>query len=271
MDLNKPRKALYYLHWVRDYYEGKNHHSYDLYSNLAKAYSILQVNDSAEYYLRKTIDGSDLPTLTKLKVYVSQSFIEANKNNCKNSLYFFKKYHNLKDSLNKVQKSTDISRMKNWYELEQKELKNEILLYEKQKQSNLIRILTVATILIFVLLMILFLLYRNNTKKNRELKNLNAVKDKLFSVIGHHLKTPISNLANELKMANNKTLTPDNQQLMLKEFSSVVGQTFGLINNLLIWSKAQLNGIVPKPVNFDSNKEVQSVIEELSAIAKKNE
>lgn len=96
------------------------------------------------------------------------------------------------------------------------------------------------------------LIFRDITQRNEweqklkeqavELTSLNKLKDKLFSIIAHDLRTPLFNLMETLNLINKGLITE-------KEFISILPillknaqYTSGLLENLLYWSKSQLQG-----------------------------
>jgi PAS domain S-box-containing protein len=93
--------------------------------------------------------------------------------------------------------------------------------------------------------------YDITENKNNELKliELNATKDKLFSIIGHDLRAPFSSLLGYSTLLSkniykyNKTII-ENQALIINK---VAQQTFNLLEDLLLWSRAQSDELAFKP------------------------
>ncbi|MCL2073643.1 MAG: HAMP domain-containing histidine kinase [Marinilabiliaceae bacterium] len=266
---NRPREALYYLNWCRENVETNESIGLmpSIYADFAKVYIILNQNDSAEYFIKKAWELPVIDYQARMSLYNSHSSIEANKGNYQNALEFYKKYFHMSDSVAQTGKTSEIARMKNWFELEQKDIEYEILQQEKQKQKRLILILSVALLLIFALLSLLILLYRKTTEKNSELKKLHTVKDKLFSVISHDLRTPLAALTSVLRFASKKTLDAKMRERFFKDISSRVDDTFSLLDNLLCWSKNQMQKIVPSPASFNIRAEIQEIIDNSQNIA----
>ncbi|KAB7726888.1 hypothetical protein F5984_23550 [Rudanella paleaurantiibacter] len=72
-----------------------------------------------------------------------------------------------------------------------------------------------------------------------ELQQINATKDRLFAIIGHDLRSPVTNLQFALgELALYATHTPAQASLM-GQVSDQIGHLGRLINNLLYWSLAQ--------------------------------
>lgn len=109
---------------------------------------------------------------------------------------------------------------------------------------------------------------------NNELRELNATKDKLFSIIGHDLRGPIGGFKTfiDLLVSSDYDLS-NTQSLMeiLKLIQESANSTYDLLENLLNWAKAQQNEIIfaPKKLNF---KEItSSTINVLSKSAQNKE
>jgi ligand-binding sensor domain-containing protein/signal transduction histidine kinase len=113
--------------------------------------------------------------------------------------------------------------------------------------------------LIIVLILSSFYLYRVTQLKNQkillektvaiktaELKELNASKDKFFSIIAHDLKNPFSTIIGFSKILFEE-ISPDNCQRnreIAGMINSSASQTFSLLENLLEWANSQ-RGKIP--------------------------
>jgi two-component system sensor histidine kinase/response regulator len=182
-------------------------------------------------------------------------------------LEIYRQYHHLSDSIAKAKKTLDIARIRNWNELEQKDNENELLQQEGRKQHQLILILAGTLALIFALLALSVYFYRQSIAKNGELKELHAVKDKLFSVVAHDLRSPLGALMSMLKLAKCNMLDAETQAQLLKDLSTRVDDTYSLLDNLLRWSKSQMQGMVPAPAYFDVQNETRTLMDNLQAVA----
>jgi signal transduction histidine kinase len=94
--------------------------------------------------------------------------------------------------------------------------------------------------------------------QRKELKTIVKTKNKLFSIIGHDLRSPlgIANMyAETLLKADN--LNKD-QISMLKYIADSSTSALHLLNNLLMWGKSETGTVIFKPTYFD----IQELIEE---------
>jgi signal transduction histidine kinase len=99
-------------------------------------------------------------------------------------------------------------------------------------------------------------------KSNDELQRMNATKDKFFSIIAHDLKSPFSSL---LGFAEILTLHAENHNRSeVVKYSNMVHATakrvFQLVENLLIWSRAQIGTLPYRPVPVDVAVQTSNVL-----------
>jgi signal transduction histidine kinase/ligand-binding sensor domain-containing protein len=86
-----------------------------------------------------------------------------------------------------------------------------------------------------------------------ELIGLNAIKDKLFSVIAHDLKNPFNAIIgfSDLVLGRYDKQTDEKRKSLINTINQTARVTFHLLENLLEWSRNQQGAIkfTPKPVN----------------------
>jgi len=110
-------------------------------------------------------------------------------------------------------------------------------------------------------------------KYANDLKDLNATKDKFFSIIAHDLRNPFTTLlgASELLLRNGHKYTIEN----IIKFSSLLNegakQGYALLENLLEWSRSQTGRISFNPCKIDLAELIDAHISnfEIHAINKK--
>jgi len=97
-------------------------------------------------------------------------------------------------------------------------------------------------------------------KSNNHLTDLNSMKDKILSVIGHDLRDPVSSLKmtlDYLEQANLKSC--DDFMNYIEIMSFTVNEVFSLLENLLGWAKSQSGNVVVNPEIIKLNDLIQSV------------
>jgi signal transduction histidine kinase/Tfp pilus assembly protein PilF len=197
--------------------------------------------------------------------------------NHKQALAYFKKHHNLNDTIFSKEKQNRISEMQIKYETEKKEKEIELLTKDNQinkleikRQKNFKNYVLIFALLLLALAILAysrFNLKKKNArilqKKNRQLseaniklrnsennlRELNATKDKFFSIIAHDLKNPFHALFgfSEEMYKNIDNLNKEEIREYGKAIHEASQNLYNLLQNLLKWSRTQLGSIVIKP------------------------
>ena len=100
-------------------------------------------------------------------------------------------------------------------------------------------------------------------KYSEELQELNATKDKFFSIIAHDLKTPFHSILglSEIIKDEAKHLDIETVEQYAGIIHSTSKNTFQLLENLLDWARIQRSQISFKPVSIILKKLVNEVVE----------
>lgn len=114
------------------------------------------------------------------------------------------------------------------------------------------------------------LIYKKE-EMNKELESLNATKDRIFSIIGHDLRTPLANIIQSMNlMAYDKLIYEEwKQKDFFNTLSDSAETTLHLLENLLEWSKSQLGELSFFPRNFILPGSIRPVIDLLKGVAAK--
>ncbi|MGE5499050.1 MAG: PAS domain S-box protein, partial [Syntrophothermus sp.] len=98
-------------------------------------------------------------------------------------------------------------------------------------------------------------------KINQKLKELNATKDKLFSIIAHDLRGPFSGILglSELLANNMESLDENEIQRCTRVLHSTSQRLYQLLTNLLEWSRIQTGKLEFKPTELFVFDEVENI------------
>ncbi len=90
-------------------------------------------------------------------------------------------------------------------------------------------------------------------QKNRELQEVNASKDKFFSIISHDLRSPLSVILGmtELLRENFEHYTPERAKEFLTRMYAAAERLHMLLENLLTWSRIQRGVMEYRPEDID--------------------
>ena len=102
--------------------------------------------------------------------------------------------------------------------------------------------------------------------QNEKLAELNATKDKFFSIIAHDLKSPISNFIGVTKVLVDHfdDLTGDETVEFLTLLNDSASRLYSLLENLLEWSRCQRGTIPFNPMFYNVTKVIEEVAGSLS-------
>lgn len=175
-----------------------------------------------------------------------------------------------------VESNRQLASMLHEFDYERKEKDNSILKKENELKSLTIKrnqliiwFALVALVLTIVLLILFYSKLKFKEKANKELEKLNRLinkqnsklekinshlqqanrdKDTFFSIIAHELRNPLfwfQNLTATLSK-NFKVLDEEKLQKSIVSLNDSAQTVYHLMDNLLLWSRAQLNRIVPR-------------------------
>jgi signal transduction histidine kinase len=152
------------------------------------------------------------------------------------------------------------------------ELSNHLAQSEKQ-------IYTIFSVFIILLMMtVLTLVIRNNWQRkasnrmlqekndeielqNVKLKEANAIKDKIFSIIGHDLRSPLASLKGLLGLVIRNEITGQEFKSFAPKINQHVTGVSETLENLLSWSRSQMRGLKPMPIHLPLRKVIDKSID----------
>jgi signal transduction histidine kinase len=175
-------------------------------------------------------------------------------------------YLAMNDFIVKEESDQRLLDMQSRYALEEKEQQLEKLesvrrqrereLAEQERiQLYLYGMLALAGIILILIVYLYFLKQKSNRQlqainarieeQNIQLQNLNATKDKFFSIISHDLKGPLNSLTSfsDLLINHYDALSKEDIQDLAKNLDKSLKNLFVLLNNLLEWARSQTGNI----------------------------
>lgn len=253
-DENHILDLLYEMYTSRD----SKYNSFSLYAKLLKA---TPINSATHQKIYKQFNVNGLEAFCDTVISQSQEQNNSNEllnlyNHCSEALFkhdFVKKAFIFKNkciSMTKKIYSQELAQTIADYqtkEVEQaKAIENGKLQATISKQKIIVWIISIAILIFSVLLWFLFqaVKQRNKTNKqlasaNNDLKRLNVLNQKIFSVISHDFKTPMITLS--MLVSGFKKKTVDTQMLEhIDEVSNQFENANTILNNLLNWSKTEI-------------------------------
>ncbi|MCV9389090.1 ATP-binding protein [Reichenbachiella ulvae] len=189
----------------------------------------------------------------------------------------------LRDSIGDVDVRNRINELNTEFETEKKvqqiarlEQEGKINELESERQQQLIVFFLIAAVLLIVALAMLYFRYRDKKKnnsildtKNQELAQLNHTKDRLFSIISHDLRSPLSSFHTITRGLSDNWDNLEKEQLKdfiisLRDSSQDVKN---MMDNLLKWALSQTQQLKYKPTEVETRDVVDGVVSELRSVA----
>lgn len=230
-------------------------------NRIARVYIFMEDPIKARKYTMLAIDQSPRIGSSKIEFtgYRYLSKIDSMTGDFRSSLINFKRFTNLKDSIESAGKALRMEEIHSNFILKSQNKnisllqKDRILQDQRLKGKNtLIYIFLAFFIVVAFLFVVAGYFYRQKKDavlsleaKTEELEMLNGVKDKLFSVISHDLRSPLANLEAILSLMETGDLSIEEVVMLASQLTQNVQDTSNMLDNLLQWSKSQMQGIKP--------------------------
>jgi signal transduction histidine kinase len=258
---------------------------------LGKAY-LMQHNMKQALVHLNTGYNSAVILGNKLRLYESSTLLAdayGKKNDYAFANKFLKEAMVYKDSLLNEESGRKVHEAEFNYAMDKKQKEIELLEKDKSIQeanSQRQRTIVISMIGFVLLLIVMILLVNRNRKKEKKLKEisyvqkieieeqsfklkeLNALKDKTFSILSHDLRSPIAALVGVMDLMDRKLITTDDFNALKGSFGKQLKSLSLLLDNLLQWSKSHMQGhIQPHPKQLNLLEEVKGTFDLLNVFA----
>lgn len=110
-------------------------------------------------------------------------------------------------------------------------------------------------------------------KQIEELTELNATKDKFFSIIAHDLRGPFSGLLGLTDLLSQEGESMNQEEIidLIKKMHQTLKNQYSLLENLLQWASIQTQRLQPQPIKVNLLRTAKEVISLLQANADKKD
>lgn len=194
------------------------------------------------------------------------------------------------DSMAQKEKYDRLSNLEKRYETEKKEnqiaslqTKQELTLIQLQKNQQLKQLGLTAAVLLLLLVFFVGLKYLDKIKSNKilegknrvieksekELRLLNASKNKFFSIIAHDLKNPLHTVLGYSYLLNNDydRFTEDERRKFANDIYQSTNNIFRLLQNLLEWARSQTGRLNFTPAVIEYQRVLDNSLSVLKSLA----
>lgn len=210
-----------------------------------------QYNDRAAIdHFRKAYELSRIAGNFELKhnAALNMAVVEENRKHFEDALHYRKESEKWTDSLNDQRKIWAIAELEKKFALRQKQKQLDVLRANNRLKIAERNTFLYSSILLVALLLTVAYFYRQKVLRSRiileqknKLDELNAAKDRLFSIVSHDLRSSVQALK-----TNNSSLIASLEDNNYKELDAtlqhnraIANSTFNLLDNLLHWALLQ--------------------------------
>lgn len=214
--------------------------------------------------------------IPKLSLEVQEEMINQYKlsGDYKAAFALLEKTRALEDSIFSLERDAEIANLQSVYELEKSNSRVQQL--EAAEEANSLQrniIIFIACILLLTLIL-LTLTYSRTNKLNKEmlareaeLQRSNAIKDRIFSIIGHDLRGPIANIPMVIELFRDPRTTAEERDYMLDLLTENSMASLETLDKLLHWGKSQIKGIAIQQQQFRASQNLQHQVSLLNGVA----
>jgi signal transduction histidine kinase len=196
------------------------------------------------YHLSKKVNSFNI----KRAAAKNMAVVEENRKNFPLALVYRKEFEQWKDSLNDQNKVWAIADLEKKFAVKEKQKEVDVLAAENKVKIAERNGFIIASVLLFILFGTGVYFYRQKIRNNKiilaqknELDELNATKDKLFSIVSHDLRSSVNALktSNGKLMENLKNKNFTELDVLLHTNSTIANGAYNLLDNLLNWALLQ--------------------------------
>jgi signal transduction histidine kinase len=215
------------------------------------------------------------------------------------ALVYHEQYKFLTDSLSKRERTQAMTDLETQFEMKERDRQLEALRKEQEiQESSRSKLLTLAIVLAVALacmaitLVMLLISRRQRTlahkllqremqkvelqnaeieAQRRSLSENNQIRDRLFSVIAHDLRSPLNSLQGIMHLMKAGALNEQELRALLRGLNDRIDSTSMLVDNLLNWAKSQLQGFQVMPVQVDLGEVIEQQVKLVQPLADSKE
>ncbi|TWV93987.1 tetratricopeptide repeat-containing sensor histidine kinase [Chitinophaga pinensis] len=292
--------ALPYFDISEQYYKESDHLNGLVKShlNIGLVHTMLHHYEEAQQHLSEAaLLNSTLKNAKNTMIYhKNMAVLDSARGDYAAALANFRQFSLLNEEMFSLEKAKFIANTKEKYETEKKQHENKLLRKEQQlhlatihQQRILVIFCSMLLLGLFIVTAVLYLMYRRqqdlykqlnlrNTQvqqqnriileQNTALGNGNQVKDKIFSVISHDLRSPLAILEGLLFLLRDEKMSEEQFRIFSHELWRDVKNTAYMMDNLLQWASSQMKGIHVTPDDFDISNILKNEFELLQSMAR---
>ncbi len=256
----------------------------DLLNGIAEAYLGQGKDSISQQYAQRAFEISTRINFSEGRQKCAKTLykISKNKKDDASALAYHELYQQLSDTLSRIENQKSLTLWKTKVEHERQKVN---LIQENEKQLATQRnYVNAALAILLIFITVTFLVHRSEKiqknlnealkaktehleKNEKELKEINETKDKLFSIIAHDLRGPIGAFQGLLDLFRTGEIKKDEFMDFIPKLGQDIDHISFTLNNLLSWGQTQMNGSVTRPSVISLENLVEDNLNLLSEIA----
>jgi signal transduction histidine kinase len=261
-----------------------------LYINLGSLFGEMGMLDSALFYLHRALQLAEQRGYRSvtLDTYEELAKLHAGLGNYGPAYNWQVRYDTLYKLVFNENQSADISRLRAMYEQEISEKEISQLQSESQVQKTLNKVFIIFIVVIVALIIVIAVNLKSKKRTNQmlaernlqisnalqklsesevELQKMNMSKDRIFSVVAHDLRNPVAAVTgfSELLYDNFDQFSVETQKEYLLQVLQGTQRIQNLLENLLIWARAQMKAVKYQPEMLKVKGLVDDCVKEIKA------
>ncbi len=226
--------------------------------------------DSGLAYLMKAKALSEQIHNRRFLIYVYEEIANYYKerNQFKEALAATEDARKMVDSVFSLDKAREIASIGYEYEFEKSRERMSQLEQQNaraQQEKKVIAVVSIAIVIILLVLLFYFrkarLLNKELIKKRQELNDLNELKNKLFSIIGHDLRGHIARIPAIMDIYKDDDSTEEDKAFLLESLKEHSKSSLETLDKLLFWGRSLVKGDKINMVNFHPKGYIAEAIE----------
>lgn len=266
-------------------------------SNLGIANAQLAKGNKTEAlkYYNKVEEVTEQVDSYEMKAGIAKNLLEFYKSerDFENAFLYSEKIQQIQDSISATQSIERLNELRVQYESSLAETENKVLKERETAQKQKIEMQNVfligSGIALVGFAILIVILYRSNKLKKtaykevhskteelekqyevikqreQELNKSLALKDKIFSVLGHDLRTPLANVSNLIDSMSQIELNPEEMEFLLKHLKGETTASLKTLENILQWARLQMNENSTKIEQLDEDGIIIEIITNLES------
>lgn len=233
-----------------------------VYSGMADAFISMNNPREASVWAQKAYDLAVQVNVPREANDASRFAYIANRDmgNTAVALRFLEIHKSLSDSLMSIDRQKAIANLESVAELNR--LQEELNALEMEKFYGRIILAIIVVSLIGAITALVYI-----RRSQLELRRLGAMKDRMFSILSHDLRSPLNSLHSMIELMDMDALTTDEWKSFKDTLMRQFDVTDETLRDVLLWAKGQFEGEKPRIQSVNLLETVESNVELVNLIA----